>query len=131
MRILLIDDDAAFLGVLALILKEVGFTVDSTTSAQEGLKLAWENHPKLIISDIRMPDFDGTSILRALRTDEATASTKVILMTGYASPELKASKGRELGADGFLEKPFSTERLLEMIKTLCPGETIEDLRKSS
>ncbi|UCC99380.1 MAG: response regulator [Phycisphaerales bacterium] len=75
-------------------------------NGQQGLQLAQENTPDLIISDIMMPEMDGIKLCRALRKDEKTSHIPIILLTAKGS-EAAQVEGLETGADDYVMKPFS------------------------
>jgi len=106
--ILLIDDDPEILGTLGLALRNEGYRVFEADSGDEGLKLAREHVPDLIVTDINMPGTDGRTVLQALREDATLGATQVVLMTGHIET-FTSRASMDLGADDFLEKPFTYE----------------------
>jgi len=113
--ILLIDDDDQLRVVFGLALRKNGYRVIEAASGAEGLHMARQHLPDLILSDIHMPGGDGASLLRHVRHDPALRSKQVVLMTGR--PELiTPRKGMEDGADDFLVKPISLASLLSCVK---------------
>jgi CheY-like chemotaxis protein len=112
--ILLVDDDKQVRAVFGLALRRNGYYVIQAISGDEGLKMAREHLPDLIISDVLMPEGDGATLLRNIRRDPELKSTQVVLMTG--SPQLvKPCKGMEEWADDFLLKPVDLQRLLSCV----------------
>lgn len=79
--ILIIEDEAPLLGVLTDTLSENGFTVIQTHDGDEGLRLAQERHPDLILLDILMPKMDGMSMMTKLRQDEWGKTVPVVILT--------------------------------------------------
>lgn len=118
-RILLIDDDPALLDMLSLLLEEAGHEV---VAAPDGLQ-GWERlraaaggaGPELVVSDVNMPRLDGFALLRRIR--ERDAALPVILLTSRDS-EIDEALGLELGADDYIQKPFSSRVLLARIGAL-------------
>jgi CheY-like chemotaxis protein len=84
--ILLVDDEQQVREMFGLALRRSGYYVIEATSGVEGLEMAREHLPDLILSDILMPEGDGTTLLRDIRRDPELKSTQVVLMTG--SPDL-------------------------------------------
>lgn len=105
-RILIIDDDERLLETLRIGLEARGHTVLTAGSGNSGVRLATENPPDLILSDVNMRDGDGYAALNAFRNDPKTAAIPFILMTGQ-STQVGMRMGMEMGADDYLPKPFS------------------------
>lgn len=80
-KILIIEDDASIREVVTEILRENGFTVVTAPNGTEGLRLAFDERPSLILLDLIMPDIDGLSVLEQLRDDEWGKSVPVIIHT--------------------------------------------------
>jgi signal transduction histidine kinase/DNA-binding response OmpR family regulator len=93
------------------------FTVLEAKTGQEGLDLALEKIPDLVITDIMMPEMDGISLTKALREDDKTSHIPIILLTARDDGESKI-KGFETGAEQYLVKPFEMEELFARIKGL-------------
>jgi signal transduction histidine kinase len=113
--VLVIDDDAALVGVMAEVLTVHGYAVETAGSGEEGIAKAHQVRPDLIISDIRMPGRDGRMILRELREDPELGSTQFVLMTGNVV-DATARSEMARGADDFLVKPFHFDELLSCVE---------------
>jgi len=113
-RLLVIEDDAAMRWLTVQILQEEGYPVDSAADGATGIALAHEHRPDLILCDIMMSGLDGYAVLAALRQDPLSATTPVIFLTGVGE-STALRKGMELGADDYLTKPFSPERLARAV----------------
>ena len=116
MRILSIDDDLEILGAIRRILALEGYEVVTASSAAEGVRLAQEVRPDLVLCDIMMPDHSGRWVIEQLRQTPETAETPVILLTGETSPA-DVRKGMTVGADDYLCKPVVVSDLLNSIQT--------------
>jgi two-component system, sensor histidine kinase and response regulator len=115
-KVLVIDDDDAFRSTLAVTLGKHGFQVHEATGGAKGVQLARDLHPDLILCDVNMDGADGRLTLYALRRDPAIASIPFFLMSGNSlSGEALPGTGR--GADGFLLKPFTAEKLFTTIES--------------
>src|SRR5262245_21615551 len=104
--ILIIEDVPTIQENIAQALQMADFEVLRASAGLQGIELARENLPDLIISDIWLPDFDGYHVLEALRSDAYTASIPFIFLTGNTDRNAMR-KGMECGADDYLTKPFS------------------------
>jgi CheY-like chemotaxis protein len=126
--ILLIDDDQQVREVFGLALRRSGYYVIEAHSGVSGIEMARQHLPDLILSDILMPEGDGTTLLRDIRRDPELKFTQVVLMTG--SPDLAtACKGvEELVADDFLMKPVDLQMLLSCVQARvrsCPPPSVD------
>lgn len=117
-KILIVEDDDAILQLLSEICSDMGDNqIFTARDGEEGLKLAKENNPDLILLDGLLPKMNGHDMCRAIRSSSATSRAKVLMISGMsqASDMLKA---REAGADSFVSKPFSISGIIEQITNL-------------
>src|SRR6266699_5952999 len=114
-KILIIDDEEAFRGSLITILEKKGFDVLQAPGGALGVQLARTHVPDLILCDVNMGGVGGNLTLCALRRDPQIASIPFILMSGYISSG-DTPPGIHRGADAFLTKPFSIEKLVSTIQ---------------
>lgn len=117
MRLLLIDDHASFLDTLATILDEVpGMeVVGRATGGAQGLRLAAELRPDVVIVDFTMPDIDGQTVTRSIKA--RPGAPKVIMMSVHAEPEYR-EMALAIGADSFLTKSRLYEDLVPLLARL-------------
>lgn len=113
--ILLIDDSDYIIEGTASLLRFEGYTVLTAYNGRDGLALAREHHPDLIICDVSMPEMDGYTVLRHLREDPETASLRFMFFTARAE-KTDMRTGMDIGADDYLVKPFTIEELLSAIE---------------
>jgi two-component system repressor protein LuxO len=106
--VLLVEDTASLAAVYAEYLRGAGYAAEHARTAEEALTLARAAPPDAALLDLRLPDGDGLSVLRALRRD--IPDTAVIVMTAHGSVAT-AVEAMRAGANDFLVKPFSAERL--------------------
>ena len=114
--VLIADDNSDIRDYLATCLTPE-FNVVQAADGVEGIALAQQHHPDLVISDIMMPGVDGYQLCRAIKEDVQLCHTPVIFLTAKASEEMKL-EGLETGADDYLAKPFSTRELLARSRNL-------------
>jgi DNA-binding response OmpR family regulator len=112
--ILLVDDEKMITDALARALTQAGYQVTVADNGRDGLALAREKQPDVVVLDVMMPEMDGWDVCRALRQD----STVPILMLTALGDEVDRILGLELGADDYLTKPFSTRELIARLKAL-------------
>jgi CheY-like chemotaxis protein len=112
-RVLVVDDEELLRNMLAMFLKKNGFDVVCAKDGQECIALAEEESFLAILMDIRMPNLDGVAVLRTLRSKNI--NTPVVLMSGYCDLE-SVDEAKEQGAQGFLSKPFTPTKAVEMLK---------------
>src|SRR5687768_12648897 len=105
-RILVVDDDPAVTSVLKRGLSYEGLIVDAAGSGVEGLAIARDHPPDLVVLDIMMPGMDGLEVLRRLRGGDS--KLPVLLLTGKDAPADQVL-GLERGADDYVVKPFTFE----------------------
>jgi two-component system KDP operon response regulator KdpE len=113
-KILLIDDETTLAEMLALKLEPKGYEIISSRNGSDGLKMAYQHHPDLIILDIMMPDMDGWETCRRLRE---LSNVPIIMLTAKSSEE-DVVRGFRLGADDYVKKPFSIQELEERIRAV-------------
>ena len=109
--ILIVDDDPKSLKLARDLLQISGYKTIEATDGKQGVELAKAKKPDLILMDIMMPNMDGYTACRAIKTDKTTAGIPVIMLTalGY---ELNKELGKNMGADGYITKPFTRQELL-------------------
>lgn len=110
--VLIVDDDATIVEMLADVVIETGHSVITAGDGAAALALARERPPALIISDVMMPVMDGYALLQAVRGTPALRDTLIVLMSAAFSPQ--RSPPSDLQADEYVPKPFP----LEMIEGL-------------
>lgn len=113
-QILLIDDDPLITEPLARACRQNGYEVLVAHNGQDGLRLALETQPDVVVLDVLMPEMDGWAVCRELRRQSGVP----ILMLTALGDEIDRVLGLELGADDYLTKPFSTRELLARIRAL-------------
>ena len=116
-RILVIEDEPGLQKVLDYNLRREGHEVLLAPSGAEGLRIARDARPDLVLLDWMLPDTPGLSFARKLRSERRTVAVPIILLTGRGCESDKIT-GLEAGADDYLIKPFSPRELLARIKAV-------------
>lgn len=115
MRILLIEDDIATAQSLEIMLRSENLCVDATDLGEDGIDLARRYDYDAIILDLRLPDMTGFHVIRALR--KADVHTPILVLSGDGLAESQV-KALDLGADGYVTKPFHKDELIARIRAL-------------
>ncbi|MBI2849929.1 MAG: response regulator transcription factor [Chloroflexi bacterium] len=113
-KVLVVDDDVKVVEVLKLYLNRDGCEVVTANTGTDGLKLARETRPDLIVLDLMLPELDGFQVCRALRAESDVA----IIMLTARTTELDRIAGLDLGADDYVSKPFSPRELAARIRAV-------------
>src|SRR5262245_29610674 len=134
-RILIVDDEPLNLDYLEQELQELGFETETAVNGLEALARVAARPPDLVLLDVMMPELDGISTLRMLKTDPDTSLIPVVLMTALNAIDDRV-RGIEAGADDFLTKPVDDRELLARIRTALSlkrtiDETVDELRSTS
>lgn len=114
-KILVADDNPDIIDLLSSRLKSKNYNVVSADSGVNALLRVIEENPDLIILDIKMPSGTGIGVFENLKRNTKTADIPVIFITAYAGKEIE-EQVEEMGAYGFLAKPFDSEELMRMIR---------------
>ena len=120
-RILVVDDDESIRELLRLHLSSAGYEVQVAEDAIAAGYLVLKGPPDLIITDINMPHMDGFEFIAALKSDRSLPRIPVIFLTSMEDGD---SRGRELGAVGYVTKPVRSDRLLALVAQHVPGGAI-------
>jgi CheY-like chemotaxis protein len=109
--VLVVDDDTSILDTVSAILTGEGYDVVSAISGQEALEAVARKQPAVILLDMRMPVMDGWAVARALHAQGI--DVPIVVMTAAESAKRWAD---EVGAEGFLSKPFGLDELLAVVE---------------
>lgn len=115
--ILLVDDEPDILDFLSYNLKKEGYTVYTANNGSEGLTIAKEKKPHLIVLDIMMPEMDGVETCRQLKEIPELKNTIITFLTAR-NEEYTQVTGFEVGADDFITKPIKPRVFISRVKAL-------------
>lgn len=113
--ILAVDDSASMRQMVAFTLKGAGYDVTEAKDGQEALNIAKTNKFNLVITDVNMPNMDGITLTKELRTLPAYKFIPILTLTTESSMEKKMA-GKQAGATGWIVKPFNPDQLLATVK---------------
>ena len=122
-RILIVDDNATNLKLVAYLMKANGYVVDTALEAEAALVAIARNHPDVILMDIQLPGIDGLELTRRLKAAPDTCDIVIIAVTAYA---MKGDQDKALaaGCDDYITKPIDTRALPETIARHLAGRAI-------
>jgi two-component system, cell cycle response regulator DivK len=114
-RILVIEDIEDNRRIVRDLLTSAGYELIEATTGLEGVRMAAEHRPDLILMDIQLPELDGYEATRRIKADPAGAAIPIVAVTSYALSGDEA-KTREAGCDAYLAKPVSPRALLAKVR---------------
>jgi two-component system sensor histidine kinase/response regulator len=129
-RILIIDDDKIIVEILTQSLTLAGYAVTSALDGEEGLALARQLKPDLVLLDVMMPKMDGYAVCRQIKRDQETQLIPVIILTALTDRDDKL-KALEVGADEFIRKPPDRQELLIRIRSLLKTKKLHQQVEAS
>ena len=116
--VLIVDDNQMNVKLARDVLRFAGFRTLEAGTAGDGISLATEHLPDVVLMDIRLPDMNGTDAVHRLKENERTAGIPVVALTSFA---MKGDRERFLaeGFDGYLEKPINVREFPEQVRSHC------------
>jgi two-component system, cell cycle response regulator DivK len=119
-RILIVEDNKLNLELATELLKSSGYAVLQSRSAEEGLRVAREQRPDLILMDVRLPGMDGLAAVRVLKQDPDTRMIPAVAMTAQAMRGDEEA-ARDAGFDAYVTKPIDTRAFPRVVARLLGG----------
>lgn len=116
-KILAVDDSVSIRKSIGFILEQAGYDVVTAEDGVDALAKAKEEKFGLVITDINMPNMDGITLVKELRKLDNYKHTAIIALT-TENQASKMQEGKQAGATGWIVKPFSTEKLLAVVKKI-------------
>lgn len=118
-KILIIDDEEDFSHFVKLNLEKTGkFEVAVATKAEEGIDLAKNNQPDLILLDVLMPDMEGSQVAQHLLEDQSTREIPIVFLTALVDEKEVKSEEGIIGGRNFIAKPVTPEELINRIEAI-------------
>ena len=121
-KILIVDDEKNIVDIIAFNLKKEGYQILKAADGAEGVQLAMEENPDLILLDIMMPKMDGYEACKKIREKK---HTPIIMLTARAE-EVDKVLGLELGADDYVTKPFGVRELMARVKANLRRQIVQE-----
>jgi two-component system alkaline phosphatase synthesis response regulator PhoP len=126
-KILIIEDEESIWSLVKSYLEREGFQVEVATEGNQGLQLARQYHPDLIVLDLMLPGLDGLEICRIIRAE----SPVYILMLTARTDEVDRIVGLTMGADDYVTKPFSPRELVARVKAALRRQKLDSVSTGS
>jgi len=120
-KILVVEDNALNLKLVRDVLRVAGFEVLEARSGEEGVALAREAHPDLVLMDLQLPGIGGAEALRLIREDPGSGRVPIVAVTAFAMKDDRERAYRD-GFNGYLGKPLSVGALPGQIRRLLAGD---------
>ena len=120
LTVLIVDDEPNIVDLVRITLEDERLRVLEAPDAATALDVLASLQPDVVLLDVNLPDLSGLEVCRRIRGDASLARTKVVMLTAAAQRE-DVERGRAVGADEYLTKPFSPVRLLSLIEELLPN----------
>lgn len=114
-RIMIVEDNLANLKMLNIIIESLDCEIIEALDGVEAMDLAIEKRPDIIFMDIQIPKIDGLEVIKRLRKMEEFSKTPIIALTAFAM-EKDEQAGFDAGCNEYITKPFSTSKLLEIVR---------------
>lgn len=116
-KILIVEDEESLLKLESILLTTKGYLVQGATTGLAALEAVAEEPPDLILLDIMLPGMDGFDVCERIKGDPKTAHIPIILLTARKTPE-DVARGKAVGADHYITKPFKSAMVMDMIEKL-------------
>lgn len=121
-KILIIEDQEEIRENLTELLELSDFTVITAVNGKNGIETIYEEVPDIILCDVSMPIMNGYEVLKRVRSNSKTDDTPFVFISASAQ-DADIRAGKMAGADAYLTKPFSSQKLIETVKELLKNKT--------
>jgi DNA-binding response OmpR family regulator len=116
-KILVVEDEESLLKLESILLSSKGYSVTGVMDGKAALEEIKKNRPDLVLLDVMLPEMDGFEVCRRIKEEAETAGIPVVMLTAKKSNQ-DIERGREVGADAYITKPFKSTRVIEVIQGL-------------
>ena len=117
-KLLVVDDEEAILKLISTIFEDHGdYIILCVKDGEEALRIARVDNPDAILLDIKLPKINGYDVCKLIKSDPAMSNVKILMMSGVAQ-NTGWQKALEVGADGYIAKPFSSVALSEKVEEI-------------
>jgi two-component system cell cycle response regulator DivK len=120
--ILIVEDNEKNMKLARDVLQAKGYQTLEAVNGEEGVRLALEHKPDLVLMDIQLPDINGIEAFTRIRADAGTAHIPVVAFTASVTP-MDRSRITDAGFDGFIGKPINLREFLETVRSTVGGRT--------
>jgi two-component system chemotaxis response regulator CheY len=117
-RVMTVDDSRTMREMVAFTLREAGYEVSEAEDGAKALAALRAKPVDVVITDLNMPNMDGVTLIRQLRTEPRYRSVPILMLTTEADATKKA-EGKNAGATGWLVKPFDPAKLIDVVKRVA------------
>lgn len=116
-RVLVVDDEPNIVMSLRFLMEREGFAVEVASTGEAAVAALDRAPADLVLLDVMIPELDGFEVCQRIRADPRWAAVKIIMLTAKGR-EVERDKGRALGADAYVTKPFSTRELMAKVRDI-------------
>ena len=117
-RVMTVDDSRTMREMVAFTLRKAGFEVSEAEDGRHALTMLQSAPVDVVITDLNMPNMDGVTLIRTLRSDPKWRAVPILMLT-TESDAAKKNEGKSAGATGWLVKPFDPARLIDVVNRVC------------
>ena len=125
-KVLVTDDDPEILLLTSSVLRRAGYLVLGTGTGTECLEAVHTYRPDIVLLDVMLPDMDGRTVCRLIKSDPGLEGTIVILLSGVQVSSEHQAEGLSTGADGYIVKPISNKELVARVQAMERIKRAED-----
>jgi len=117
--VLTVDDSKTIREMVSFTLKGAGYQILEAEDGAKGLDVINANAVNVVITDLNMPNMNGLDMIKAIRSNPRFSAVPILMLTTEGDASKKV-EGRNAGATGWIVKPFQPDKLIEVIKKVCP-----------
>ena len=117
---LTVDDSKTMREMVSFTLKNAGYEVLEAEDGAKGVEVLSSSNVDVIITDLNMPNMNGIEFIKSARSKHQYKTTPILMLTTEGDASKKV-EGKEAGATGWIVKPFQPEKLVEVVKKVCPN----------